>query len=239
MRLAPTLSIVLTVASLAVAAAPLVPWSEAGRHVGKLVTLEGFVTETRRDGRRVTLIFDADDPRAVRITLLIPLVTDLPPEPETLYRSRRVQVFGRVLRAAGRLDVVVTDPDRITVEGLTSDGSSATGPDTLPEPVPPPAPPTPGSTTVPAKAVPTSTIRASPRQAARDDAAAEAAAACARLATSRDAARRRTLDAVEALRDCLREARAGCSATADRVAAPLARLEAIEQAIRARCPAPR
>lgn len=228
------------VASAAGAARDVVPWAEAGRHAGELVVVEGFVRAVRHEDRRLTLVFDPDDPRALRVTLLIPLLSDLPPEPEALYRSRRVRVEGRITRAAGRLDLVVADPGRIHVIGLTAaDGEAEATPSAdVPPPTMPVSPPTSTAPNAP-PAVPAP----SPRPPRPSDAAAartaRAEAACRRLAASRDAARREALDAVAALRTCLDADHSGCTSAADAIAAPIARLEWIEQALAARCPATR
>jgi len=208
-----------------IAAAQPVSWSDADAHVGDIVSIEGFVREVRREGRRLTLLFDTDDPRALRVTLLIPLVTDLPPEPELLYRERRVQVRGRVTRTAGHLDLIVTDPDRILIAGLTSDAPpppDATGADTgRDEPTPTMAPASPA----------TPPQRPAPQAAA----AQRAVEACTRLEASLEAARLAALDAVAALRRCLEDARSGCAAETDAIARPVTRFEWIEQERRVRC----
>ena len=203
---------------LAVATAPAfaitgaVPWPEAEHHVGRLVVIEGFVETAERDGRYLTLAFDPDDPRALRVTLVIPIMTDLPPEPERLYAQRRIHVHGRITRTAGHLALVVTDPDRITVVGVT-----------------PPAAPEDGD--APAAATPPS-----PDDAAAPSGNADAVAACARLRDAREAARREGLAAADALRACLASHRAGCREAADALAEPPARLDWLEQTVRTRCP---
>jgi len=207
-----------------------VPWTNADAHVGTIVVIEGFVREVRREGRRVTLLFDPDDARALRVTLLIPLVTDLPPEPETLYRERRIQARGRVTRTAGHLDLIVTDPDRITVAGLTPDGSTPAVDAIVPAP-PGRAAPAFG----PDDARPSPEATARPRPSPRAAAAARTAAACARLTASRDTARREALDAVARLRACLEGGHPGCSSETDAIAPPVTRLEWIEQELRERC----
>lgn len=223
MRAAFAVSMALGLASSATTAvARPVPWSRADRHVGEIVVVEGVVREVAREGQRLTLLFDPDDPKALCVTLLIPLITDLPPAPELLYRERRVLVHGRITRAAGHLDLIVTDPGRIVVAGLTSD--------TRPPEAPPPTAATPPATPPRAGAAPS---RPSPRA----DAAARAAAACRRLRASHDAARRDALAAVDALRSCIGSGGFGCAAATDAVAAPMTRLEWIAQQLRTRCPA--
>lgn len=227
MRIATTLSIVTAIALAAEAERDAVPWTEAARHVGRIVVVEGDVRAVEREGRRLTLIFDPGDPRALRVTLLIPLVTDLPPAPEALYRERTVRVHGRVTRTAGHLDVVVTDPDRIAVVGLGADDTRPPGPDVRPAPSPPadrpvertahPVPPSP-PVPAPAPSPPADTT-------------------CERLRASHETARRDALAAVGALQHCLESGGTGCAGAADEVASPLARLEWIEQQRRARCAA--
>ena len=207
-------------------AAEVIPWDEGARHVGRVVRVEGYVEVAERTGRRLTLRFAPSDPDALTVTLLIPLVTDLPAEPEAIYRARRVQAYGRITRAAGHLEMVLTDPDRLTIVGLSAPDAdvndAATGGDAAP-PAPPPAPAPPAPTPPPATGTPPPD-------------ADETALACARHAASRDAARTEALAATEALRACLDARAERCSSVADRIAAPVARLERIEQTIRASCP---
>jgi hypothetical protein len=93
-------------------AAPLVPWREAEAHVGETVTVEGDVIEARTAGDTCVLEF-ADDPRAFRALLLLPLLSDLPPDPAPLYRRRRVRLTGRVQRFQGRPEMVLRGPGQI------------------------------------------------------------------------------------------------------------------------------
>ena len=125
------------------AAADPIPFTAAGEHVRRLVTVEGVVARaTTTPERRCVLEFDPDDPAALRVVMTIPLITDLPADPSRLYQGKRVQVTGRVMRFQNRLEMVVT-PAQIDVVGLTK----------LPSPpaAPPPSPP---ATSVPPHAAP-------------------------------------------------------------------------------------
>jgi len=212
-----------------------IPWKEAPRHAGRLVRIEGFVRAATRTDNRVTLRFDPDDARALTVTLLIPLVNDLPTAPETIYRERTVRVLGRVTRAGGHVDMIVTDPNRIEIVGLTppppppADARPrATAPSPAAAPTPPAAGPTPRTAPPPPSLTP-----AEPHADVPD----AVTSACLRYVASRDALRDEALAATEHLRACLRRPITRCTKEADAIAAPVARLERIEQTIRERCPA--
>jgi hypothetical protein len=153
----------------------VVPWTAAGEHVDRLVTVEGVVARgyTTAEGRCI-LEFDAADPTALRIVLLIPLVTDLPREPQRLYQGKRVQVSGRVTRFQRRLEMAVT-PNQIEVVGLTE---APPTPTPAPAPATPAAPKTPAPSAAPPAPAPTTTPRppvaAPPAPAPRAPAAAPA-----------------------------------------------------------------
>jgi hypothetical protein len=192
-------------ATFGTAAAP-VPWTAAGAHVGRLVTIEGVVAQaaTTESGRCV-LAFDPADAAALRVVLLIPLVTDLPADPSRLYAGKRVRAMGRVRRFQGRLEMVVTPP-QLEVVGLTA----AT----------PPTPLTPAPTKVGAPVAPPPPP--DPRCRVWED--------------DRTATRRELEALVEALAACLDAARTGCAPLGDRLGPPLSRLQALEERLARHCP---
>src|SRR5262245_24709034 len=138
-----TVSTVLTLHAGALARAPLVvPWPEAGTHVGEIVTVEGDVVAARTSGDTCVLEFAPDDPHAFRVVLLVPLLSNLPREPDRLYRGKRVQASGRIQRFQGRPEMVLRSPGRIPVVdvgGAAPNDPTAGTPPTAP--IPPPAAP--------------------------------------------------------------------------------------------------
>jgi hypothetical protein len=109
----------------------VIDWHAAERLVGEVVTVEGDVVVARNLGDTCTLEFSADDPRAFRIVLVLPLITDLPRQPDRLYQGRRVRATGRVQRFQGRAEMLVRSPTQIEVVGVETGGPT----------VPPPAAP--------------------------------------------------------------------------------------------------
>jgi len=121
----------------------------------------------------------ADDPLAFRAVLLLPLLSDLPPQPERLYHQKRVRLTGRVQRFQGRPEMVLRSPKQVE---LVDEGG-----------VPPrPSEPADGAPSAPATAPPAAVGLSHPCGAARAR-WREAAA----LARTRAAALDRCLDAAE------------------------------------------
>ena len=84
----------LVAASIIAWGAMVVPWQAAGSYDGETITVEGDVVRARLEADTCVLEFSTDDPNAFRAILLIPLITDLPRQPQRLYENKRVQVSG-------------------------------------------------------------------------------------------------------------------------------------------------
>jgi hypothetical protein len=211
-RLPAALLAVALLVSTAAAAEPLA-WTAAAAHVGRRVTIEGTVARAHTaDTGRCVLEFDAVDPQALRVVVLIPLVSDLPREPHRLFEGKRVQVTGRATRFAGRLEMVVT-PAQIEVVGLTTSRPATPA-------APPDAP----------RAAPTPPL---PNAAAPPPPADRV---CRDLAEQRAAVRAELLALVRELTQCLDDDRRGCAAAGDRLGPALSRLDGVEQRLERRCP---
>jgi hypothetical protein len=170
----------LAAASMVAWGATVVPWQAAGSYDGETITVEGDVARARLEADTLVLEFSPDDPNAFRAILLIPLITDLPRQPQRLYENKRVQVSGTIRSWHGRPEMIVRSPGAIEVVGVSA---SAPPPETTPTttpaptsrrrlppttlappPPPPPPPPAPAppppapATTIPAPLVPTTTL---------------------------------------------------------------------------------
>jgi hypothetical protein len=121
-----------------------VDWRNAGSHVGERVSIEGDVAAARVENNTCVLEFDTADAGALRVRLLLPMVSSLPPRPERLYLGKRVVVTGTVRRFLGKLEMVVNSPGAIEVMGV------AGGPGSPPAVAAPDAPD--GEDTAPASA---------------------------------------------------------------------------------------
>lgn len=193
----------LLVAAAALARAPeIVPWREAGAHVGRVITIEGTVVSARVGGGACTLEFAADDPSAFRVVLVLALFSS-PAQPERLYAGRRVRASGRVQTFQGRPEMIIRRADQIE---LVDDGSTTT---TLPPPTKVPAvaptlPVTPPST-VPHGAQSGAAPRPAPTEL------------CTRARERYDADRRELAARTEDATRCLREGTSRCQAERDAV----------------------
>src|SRR5881296_1749416 len=116
------------------AAPPVYPWQEAGRHVGEVVTVEGMVAAAHGTGDTCVLEFAPDDPHALRVILVLPMFSSLPPKPERLYAAKRVRVSGVVRRFAGRLEMVLRSPAQIEVVDVAGPAAPAATAAAPPEP---------------------------------------------------------------------------------------------------------
>ena len=72
----------LAAASMVAWGAMVVPWQAAGSYDGETITVEGDVVRARLEADTCVLEFSPDDPNAFRAILLIPLITDLPRQPQ-------------------------------------------------------------------------------------------------------------------------------------------------------------
>lgn len=252
-RLPATLLVPLVPLALAGAAAP-VPWTAAADHVRRLVTIEGVVARaTTTADRHCVLEFNPDDPAALRVVLIIPLITDLPVDPARLYQGKRVRVTGRVTRFQGRLEMAITPP-QIEVVGLTT--PPATPAAVVPPTAPPPPAVPPAAPVAPAPAAPAPPVSpvilptpAAPAAPARDTGPAVPAASstlpppvpapdprCRGWRDERTAVRSELHGLTRRLDECLAADRGGCAALGDQLGPPLSRLEAVEAQLGRYCP---
>ena len=146
-RTAATLLVLLTALTRRAGAVPppVVPWRDAGAHVGEVVTVEGLVLSAEMVGDTCVLQFAPDDPLAFRAVLLLPILSTTPRHPDRLYQGRQVQASGRIQRFRGRPEMILRSADQIEVTGdATADDAAAEPPPTasagMPAPVAPPTP---------------------------------------------------------------------------------------------------
>jgi len=155
----------------AAAPLPVVDWREAGTRVGDVVTVEGDVTTVRMRDDGYVLEF-ADDPQALRIVVLIPLLGGAPRDPERVYRGHHVRATGRVQRFQGRPEIVLRSPSQVEITDVPAAAETELE---IPTP-PPPAEPRP-TPRAPVAAPATAAPPVAPPAASRPPAQAPAAAA--------------------------------------------------------------
>ena len=116
----------------------VVPWQAAGSRAGDVVTVEGDVVQAHIEGATCVLQFSTDDPNAFRVILLIPMITDLPHQPQRLYEGKRVRATGTVRRFGSHSEMIVRSPDAIEVIGVASTPAATETPPTAPPTTTPP-----------------------------------------------------------------------------------------------------
>ncbi|HEV7732081.1 MAG TPA: hypothetical protein VGR62_07960 [Candidatus Binatia bacterium] len=232
------LALFLTVSSMA-RAAVTVPWQQAPEHVGQQVTVEGDVAAARLEGPTCVIEFSTTDTKAFRVVLLVPLITDLPKQPERLYAGKRIRASGTVRRFAGRAEMILRTPDAIEVIDIARDTAVASAPPQTPTTTPSIAGATTTTTTTPSAHVtspePATTVPPSapvvpvpPIWPLRDT----CTAAKERWREAADAARERAT----ALTRCLDGDSHRCRPVAAALAPALTTLEWAEQQVEAACP---
>ena len=137
-------------AAVLVRAETVIPWQSAGSYEGDLVTVEGDVVRARLEADTCVLEFAPGDEKAFHVVLLIPLMTDLPRQPQRLYEGKRVRASGKITSWKGRPEMIVRGPGAIEVVGV-----AATAPETAPAPPATSAPPP--ATVPPRRTVPPTT----------------------------------------------------------------------------------
>jgi endonuclease YncB( thermonuclease family) len=93
----------------------VVSWEDAGRHVGREITVEGTVVRTYRSARFLFLNFHPNWKKYLSIVVPAAEPGAFPAPPEEVYRGKRIRVTGTVSLYEGRLQIVVQAPDAITL----------------------------------------------------------------------------------------------------------------------------
>jgi hypothetical protein len=172
-------AVVLAVVTVVARGDMVVPWQAAGSYEGDVITVEGDVARARLEADTVVIEFSTDDPNAFRAILLIPLITDLPRQPQRLYEGKRVRVSGRIRIWHGQPEMILRSPDEILVVGVSTTAPPAppppveTTPTTVPRrralppttlapPPPAPPPPPPPPSVAPEASVPPPTLPTTP-----------------------------------------------------------------------------
>src|SRR5262249_51225797 len=104
---------VLAAVGMLARAETVISWQAAGNYAGDVATVEGDVVRARLEADTCVLEFAPDDPSAFRVVLLIPLITDLPRQPQRLYEGKRVRVTGPIKEWNGRPEMIIRSPSDI------------------------------------------------------------------------------------------------------------------------------
>lgn len=128
----------------------IIPASRAREFSDKMITVEGTVTTTRKDGRNTFLAFGPAATPELSIAITPPLLlSEFPPHPERFYQGKTLRVTGRVYIIRGHPEMLISAADRIEVvsdnepagirEALRPHPSSSSSPSphsTTPPPLP-------------------------------------------------------------------------------------------------------
>lgn len=94
----------------------IIPASRAREFPDKLVTIEGTVTATRKDGRNTFLAFGPAATPELSVAIAPPLLlSEFPPQPEKFYQGKTLRVTGRVYILRGQPEMLISAADRIEV----------------------------------------------------------------------------------------------------------------------------
>jgi hypothetical protein len=94
----------------------IIPASRAREFSDKLVTIEGTVSTTRKDGRNTFLAFGPAATPELSVAIAPPLLlSEFPPHPEKFYQGKILRVTGRVYMIRGQPEMLISAADRIEV----------------------------------------------------------------------------------------------------------------------------
>jgi hypothetical protein len=93
--------------------------SVAGLFVGEQEIVDGTVVAAERDANTVRLHL-GKAPGALTVSLIIPLLSNFPAQPERYYLGRDVRVSGLIRSFRGAPEMVIRDPADIQVLGAVS-----------------------------------------------------------------------------------------------------------------------
>ncbi len=97
------------------AALPVVPWQEAGRHIGEVVIVEGTVVRAYDSGRATFLNFTQAWRGTFTVVIFAGDYDRFPRPPKELYNQQTIRVRGRVREYQGAPEIVVEAPDQIEI----------------------------------------------------------------------------------------------------------------------------
>jgi hypothetical protein len=93
-----------------------IPASRAREFADQLVTLEGTVSATRKDGRNTFLALGPSATPELSVAITPPLLlSEFPPHPEKFYQGKTLRVTGRVYLIRDQPQMLISAADRIEV----------------------------------------------------------------------------------------------------------------------------
>ncbi|UCG15235.1 MAG: endonuclease/exonuclease/phosphatase family protein [Phycisphaerales bacterium] len=95
--------------------APVISYDQAADYIDRICYVHGRVVNTRNIGSRCFLNFHADFKNHFTVVINQRDFDKFPEPPEVKYLNQNVKVFGRVVEFNGKPEIVVSDPNRITI----------------------------------------------------------------------------------------------------------------------------
>lgn len=95
--------------------AGIVPWEEAHGHVGREVVVEGTLVRTRRARRILYLNFHPDWNKHLTVVIRGKDLQRFPKDAERFYKGKTVRVRGKIALYKGRPEMVIRNPEAITI----------------------------------------------------------------------------------------------------------------------------
>jgi DNA/RNA endonuclease YhcR with UshA esterase domain len=100
--------------------------SVAPLYIGREVIVEGTITSAERDANIVRLQMGPPG-RGLIVALVIPLLNDFPPAPETYYTGKLIRAAGLISSYRGKPELAVRGAEDISVVGETRKPAVDTG----------------------------------------------------------------------------------------------------------------
>jgi DNA/RNA endonuclease YhcR with UshA esterase domain len=95
----------------------IVPFEQAGDHMGEKVTVEGTVVDTYRSEKVVRLNFHEDWRHHFNVAMFPEVWPLFPVPPEDMFRGQLVRVRGSVEEYQGAPEIIVRSPEQIVIVG--------------------------------------------------------------------------------------------------------------------------
>ena len=92
-----------------------VPWEQAPQYMGQVVLTEGKVVGTHNSGKACFLNFKEEWEGQFHAVIFSRTFPDFPESPETYYLDKTVRILGKVGEHRGAPQIVIQNPDQITV----------------------------------------------------------------------------------------------------------------------------
>ncbi|RMG57395.1 MAG: hypothetical protein D6713_09755 [Deltaproteobacteria bacterium] len=93
----------------------VISYREAWDHVGEEVVVEGVIVRTKKTDRVIFLDFDEDWKHNLSVVIFQRSWKRFPSSPDRLFMGKKVRVKGKVKLYRGKPEIIVSDPDQISL----------------------------------------------------------------------------------------------------------------------------